>query len=40
MELGMELCARLQGFGDRYDQAVAEGDADGLAGLCAGKHGC
>ncbi|MER0450080.1 hypothetical protein ABR738_37015 [Streptomyces sp. Edi4] len=38
-ELGMELCARLQPFQDRYDQAVAEGDADGLAGLCGGKHG-
>ncbi|MFF8696795.1 hypothetical protein ACF08W_31745 [Streptomyces sp. NPDC015144] len=22
-----------------YDQAVAEGDPDRLAGLCAGKHG-
>ncbi|MEU9594361.1 hypothetical protein AB0D84_32220 [Streptomyces sp. NPDC048193] len=38
-ELGMELEARLQPFQDRYDQAVAEGDADGLAGLCGGKHG-
>ncbi|MEU9072116.1 hypothetical protein AB0D60_35185 [Streptomyces sp. NPDC048306] len=38
-ELGMELCVRLQPFQDRYDQAVAEGDADGLAGLCGGKHG-
>ncbi|MER6774413.1 hypothetical protein ABT389_32310 [Streptomyces bacillaris] len=38
-ELGMELSARLQPFQDRYDQAVAEGDADGLAGLCGGKHG-
>ncbi|MYQ55009.1 MULTISPECIES: hypothetical protein [unclassified Streptomyces] len=38
-ELGVELCARLQPFQDRYDQAVAEGDADGRAGLCAGKHG-
>ncbi|MGW1819263.1 hypothetical protein ACWCQM_37635 [Streptomyces sp. NPDC002125] len=35
-ELGTELCARLQPFQDRYDQAVAEGDA---AGLCGGKHG-
>ncbi|MFC7818687.1 hypothetical protein ACFUTR_29110 [Streptomyces sp. NPDC057367] len=35
-ELGMELCARLHPFQDRYDQAVAEGDADGL---CGGKHG-
>lgn len=23
----------------RYDQAVADGDAAGLAGLCGGKHG-
>ncbi|WP_331720643.1 hypothetical protein OG543_30005 (plasmid) [Streptomyces sp. NBC_01178] len=38
-ELGTELCGHLQPFQDRYDQAVAEGDADGLAGLCAGKHG-
>ncbi|WP_030594092.1 hypothetical protein [Streptomyces anulatus] len=38
-EMGMELGARLQPFQDRYDQAVAEGDAGGLAGLCAGKHG-
>ncbi|MFH8558854.1 hypothetical protein ACH4FE_35430 [Streptomyces celluloflavus] len=38
-ELGMALCGCLQPFQDRYDQAVAEGDADGLAGLCAGKHG-
>ncbi|MFY4722211.1 hypothetical protein [Streptomyces sp. LaBMicrA B280] len=38
-ELGMELEARLQPFQDRYDQAVAEGDAGGLAGLCGGKHG-
>ncbi|MEU0022575.1 hypothetical protein ABZ173_33545 [Streptomyces rochei] len=38
-ELGMELEARLQPFQDRYDQAVAEGYADGLAGLCGGKHG-
>ncbi|MFB8406085.1 hypothetical protein [Streptomyces sp. NPDC055912] len=38
-DLGMELSARLQPFQDRYDQAVAEGDADGLAGLCGGKHG-
>ncbi|WP_234373167.1 hypothetical protein [Streptomyces sp. H-KF8] len=38
-ELGLELRARLQPFQDRYDQAVAEGDADGLAGLCGGKHG-
>ncbi|MGW5067157.1 hypothetical protein ACWEQJ_13720 [Streptomyces cyaneofuscatus] len=38
-EMGAELGARLQPFQDCYDQAVAEGDADGLAGLCAGKHG-
>ncbi|MFB6812399.1 hypothetical protein [Streptomyces sp. NPDC056387] len=38
-ELGMELSARLQPFQDRYDQVVGEGDADGLAGLCGGKHG-
>ncbi|MFD4613808.1 MULTISPECIES: hypothetical protein [unclassified Streptomyces] len=31
-ELGMELCARLQPFQDRYDQAVRDGD-------CAGKRG-
>ncbi|MFD5379062.1 hypothetical protein ACFWJE_32425 [Streptomyces griseoincarnatus] len=38
-ELGLELCARLQPFQDRYDQTVAAGNADGLAGLCGGKHG-
>lgn len=38
-ELGTELCARLQPFQARYDQAVAAGDAGGLVGLCAGKHG-
>jgi hypothetical protein len=38
-ELGMELCARLQPFQDRYDQAVAEGDAARLTEVCAGKHG-
>ncbi|MEU7088135.1 hypothetical protein [Streptomyces achromogenes] len=38
-ELGMELCARLQPFQDRYDQAVAAGDAARLAEACAGKHG-
>ncbi|MFE7427671.1 hypothetical protein [Streptomyces sp. NPDC057545] len=37
--LGMELCARLQPFQDRYDQAVREGDAARLAGICPGKHG-
>jgi hypothetical protein len=35
-ELGLELCAHLQPFQDRYDQAVRDGDA---AGLCPGKHG-
>jgi hypothetical protein len=39
-QLGTELCARLQPYQDRYDQAVAAGDADGAAGLCGGKHGC
>ncbi|MGW5803808.1 hypothetical protein ACWFQ7_29520 [Streptomyces bacillaris] len=39
VEFSRELGVRLQPFQDRYDQAVAEGDADGLAGLCAGKHG-
>ncbi|MFG3042762.1 hypothetical protein ACGFYZ_38275 [Streptomyces sp. NPDC048330] len=38
-ELGLELCARLQPFQDRYDRAVHESNADGLAGLCGGKHG-
>ncbi|MFJ7201105.1 MULTISPECIES: hypothetical protein [unclassified Streptomyces] len=37
--LGMELCACLQPFQDRYDQAVAEGDAAQLTEVCAGKHG-
>ncbi|MFJ6669079.1 hypothetical protein [Streptomyces sp. NPDC091383] len=39
VKLGRELCARLQPFQDRYDRAVTRGDADGLAGLCGGKHG-
>lgn len=38
-EMGTKLRARLQSFQDRYDQAVAAGDADALAGLCPGKHG-
>ncbi|MER7050283.1 hypothetical protein [Streptomyces jumonjinensis] len=38
-EFGVELCARLQPFQDRYDQAVRDGDAARLAGICAGKHG-
>ena len=29
----------LQPFQDRYDQAVAEGDAARLTGICPGKHG-
>ncbi|WP_369265830.1 hypothetical protein [Streptomyces harbinensis] len=37
-ELGMELCARLQAFQDRYEQAVREGDVAVLAGICPGKH--
>ncbi|MEU5836321.1 hypothetical protein ABZ820_22005 [Streptomyces diacarni] len=39
MEFGLELCARLQPFQDRCDQAVAESDAARLTGLCGGKHG-
>ncbi|MFF1511959.1 hypothetical protein [Streptomyces sp. NPDC058326] len=39
VELGLELCTRLQPFQDRYDQAVAEGDAARLTGGCASKHG-
>ncbi|MFI6284373.1 hypothetical protein ACIBCM_06360 [Streptomyces sp. NPDC051018] len=31
----MELCARLQQFQDRYDQAVRDGDAARLAGVRA-----
>lgn len=38
-ELGMELRARLQPFQDRYEQAVREGDAARLTGICPGKHG-
>ncbi|WP_405691396.1 hypothetical protein [Streptomyces sp. NBC_00057] len=38
-ELGMELCARLQPFKDCYEQAVRDGDADRLTGICPGKHG-
>ncbi|MFI0234878.1 Helicase associated domain protein [Streptomyces sp. NPDC017086] len=38
-ELGIELCARLQPFQDRYDHAVAEGDAARLTATCPGKHG-
>ncbi|MFE9068474.1 hypothetical protein [Streptomyces violaceusniger] len=38
-ELGLELCAHLQPFQDRYDQAVRDGDAARLTAACAGKHG-
>lgn len=38
-QLGMELRAHLQPFQDRYDQAVRDGDAGRLTGLCPGKHG-
>ncbi|MET9957238.1 hypothetical protein ABZ135_37575 [Streptomyces sp. NPDC006339] len=38
-EFGRELCARLQPFQDRHDQAVAAGDAVLLTGACEGKHG-
>ncbi|WP_435060111.1 hypothetical protein [Streptomyces sp. bgisy060] len=38
-ELGLELCARLQSYQDRYDQAVRDGDAPWLTGVCVGKHG-
>ncbi|MZF88293.1 hypothetical protein [Streptomyces sp. SID5643] len=38
-QLGTELCARLQPYQDRYDQAVREGDVARLAGICPGKHG-
>ena len=38
-ELGMELRVCLQPFQDRYDQAVQDGVADRLAGICPGKHG-
>jgi hypothetical protein len=38
-QLGMELCARLQPFQDRYEQAVRDGDAARLTGICPGKHG-
>ncbi|MCE7079595.1 hypothetical protein [Streptomyces sp. ST2-7A] len=38
-ELGRELSTRLQPFRDRYEQAVREGDAARLTGICPGKHG-
>ncbi|MFB6980804.1 hypothetical protein [Streptomyces scopuliridis] len=38
-QLGMELRARLQPFQDRYDQAVRDGNAARLTGVCPGKHG-
>ncbi|MGW5679643.1 hypothetical protein ACWEV4_31965 [Streptomyces sp. NPDC003860] len=37
--LGSELCAHLQPFQDRYDQAVRDSDLARLTGICAGKHG-
>lgn len=38
-ELGMELCAQLQPFQERHDQAVCDSDAARLTGICPGKHG-
>ncbi|WP_237306748.1 hypothetical protein [Streptomyces alboflavus] len=38
-KLGRELCARLQPFQDRYDQAVHGGAAARLTAICPGKHG-
>ncbi|GHH88822.1 hypothetical protein GCM10018793_69920 [Streptomyces sulfonofaciens] len=38
-QLGTELCARLQPFQDRYDQAVRDGNAARLTGIYRGKHG-
>ncbi|MFI1831326.1 hypothetical protein ACH41E_33505 [Streptomyces sp. NPDC020412] len=38
-EFGRELCARLQPFQDRYDQAVRDGEAARLTEVCAGRHG-
>ncbi|GGN61339.1 hypothetical protein GCM10012285_60130 [Streptomyces kronopolitis] len=38
-QIGRELCARLQPFQDRFEQAVRDGDAAVLAGICPGKHG-
>lgn len=39
VQLGTELCARLQAYQERYEQAVREGDMAWLAGVCPGKHG-
>ncbi|WP_198533827.1 hypothetical protein [Streptomyces odonnellii] len=36
-QLGTELRAHLQPFQDRYDQAVRDGDAAVLTGICAGR---
>ncbi|MGW6882652.1 hypothetical protein ACWGEU_20595 [Streptomyces goshikiensis] len=36
---GRELCARLQPFQDRHDQAVRDGEAARLTETCLGKHG-
>ncbi|WP_405606305.1 hypothetical protein [Streptomyces sp. NBC_00076] len=38
-QFGLELRTRLQPFQDRYDQAVRDGDAARLTGICPGKHG-
>ncbi|MFB6437518.1 hypothetical protein ACFCVY_12155 [Streptomyces sp. NPDC056411] len=38
-QLGRELCARLQPFQDRYEQAVRDSDAARLTRICPGKHG-
>ncbi|MFG2097188.1 hypothetical protein [Streptomyces sp. NPDC048612] len=38
-QIGRELCARLQPFHDRYEQAVRDGDAARLTRICPGKHG-
>ncbi|MGW9175866.1 hypothetical protein [Streptomyces decoyicus] len=37
-QIGRELCARLQPFQDRYADAVRDGDAGQLTGICSGKH--
>lgn len=38
-QIGRELCARLQPFQDRYDQAVRDGNTARLTRICPGKHG-
>ncbi|MFH0178721.1 hypothetical protein ACIA6D_43975 [Streptomyces cacaoi] len=38
-QLGMELCAHLQPFQDRYIQAVRDGDLARLTGICPAKNG-